>query len=40
MPQSVIDLFYRLNATVFTGQTTPEDAVAQLQAAYEAEMAG
>jgi raffinose/stachyose/melibiose transport system substrate-binding protein len=37
MPQSVIDLFYRLNATVFTGQTTPEDATAQLQAAYEAE---
>ena len=40
MPQSVIDLFYRLNATVYTGQTTPEDAVSQLQDAYEAEMAG
>ncbi|CAN7459255.1 extracellular solute-binding protein [Microbacterium sp. LjRoot45] len=40
MPQSVIDLFYRLNATVYTGQTTPEDAVSQLQDAYEAELAG
>ena len=40
MPQSVIDLFYRVNATVYTGQTTPEDAVAQLQDAYEAETAG
>ncbi len=37
MPQSVIDLFYRLNATVYTGQTTPEDAVSQLQEAYKAE---
>jgi ABC-type glycerol-3-phosphate transport system substrate-binding protein len=36
MPQSVIDLFYRLNASVFLGTTTPEDAVAQLQAAYDA----
>lgn len=40
MPQSVIDLFYRLNATVYTGQTTPEDAVSQLQEAYEAETVG
>ena len=39
MPQSVIDLFYRVNATVLTGQTTPEDAVTQLQEAYESEMA-
>lgn len=37
MPQSVIDLFYRLNASVFLGTTTPEDAVAQLQAAFDAE---
>jgi raffinose/stachyose/melibiose transport system substrate-binding protein len=31
MPQPVIDLFYRVNATVFTGAQTAEDAVAQLQ---------
>lgn len=37
MPQSVIDLFYRLNASVFLGTVTPEDAAAQLQAAYDAE---
>ncbi len=36
MPQSVIDLFYRLNASVFLGTVTPEDAVAQLQAAFDA----
>ena len=36
MPQAVIDLFYRLNASVFLGTTTPEDAVAQLQAAFDA----
>lgn len=35
MPQPVIDLFYRVNATVFTGQQTAEDAVAQLQAEFE-----
>lgn len=35
MPQAVIDLFYRLNASVFLGTTTPEDAVAQLQAAFD-----
>jgi len=40
MPQSVIDLFYRLNATVFTGQTSPKDAVEQLQDAYDAETVG
>ncbi|MFD1714929.1 ABC transporter substrate-binding protein [Amnibacterium flavum] len=40
MPQSVIDLFYKVNATVYTGQTTPEDAVSQLQAAYDSETAG
>ena len=39
MPQSVIDLFYRLNASVFLGQTSPADAVAQLQAANEQELA-
>lgn len=37
MPQAVIDLFYRLNASVFLGTVTPEDAVAQLQAAFDAE---
>jgi raffinose/stachyose/melibiose transport system substrate-binding protein len=37
MPQAVIDLFYRLNASVFLGTVTPEDAAAQLQAAYDAE---
>lgn len=37
MPQSVIDLFYRLNASVFLGTVTPEDAAAQLQAAHDAE---
>ena len=37
MPQSVIDLFYRVNASTFLGTTTPEDAVSQLQAALEAE---
>lgn len=40
MPQLVIDLFYRVNAQVFTGQVTPEDAVKQLQDAYEAEIGG
>ena len=35
MPQPVIDLFYRVNATVFTGQQTAEDAVAQLQAEFD-----
>ncbi|MEQ1899246.1 MAG: extracellular solute-binding protein [Devosia sp.] len=35
MPQPVIDMFYRVNATVFTGQQTAEDAVAQLQAEFE-----
>lgn len=38
LPQSVIDLFYRLNAAVFLGTVTPEDAVAQLQAANELEI--
>ncbi|MCU1437063.1 MAG: extracellular solute-binding protein family 1 [Naasia sp.] len=37
MPQSVIDLFYKVNATVYTGQSTPEDAVEQLQAAFDSE---
>ncbi|MBN9308372.1 ABC transporter substrate-binding protein, partial [Devosia sp.] len=35
MPQPVIDLFYRVNATTFTGQQTAEDAVAQLQAEFD-----
>ncbi|MDO7883252.1 ABC transporter substrate-binding protein [Salinibacterium soli] len=37
MPQSVIDLFYRVNASVFLGTMTPEEAVSQLQAALDAE---
>lgn len=35
MPQQVNDLFYRMNAAVAGGQTSPEDAAAQLQAEYE-----
>lgn len=35
MPQPVIDLFYRVNAAVFTGQQTAEDAVTQLQAEFD-----
>lgn len=38
LPQSVIDLFYRLNAATFLGTVSPEDAVAQLQAANELEI--
>lgn len=37
MPQSVIDLYYRLCASVFLGTTTPKSAVDQLQAALDAE---
>lgn len=39
MPQATIDLFYRVNAGVFSGAITPEDAVAQLKASYEQEIA-
>jgi len=39
MPQATIDLFYRVNAGVFIGSITPEDAVAQLKASYESEIA-
>ncbi len=39
MPQATIDLFYRVNAGVFLGSITPEDAVAQLAASYETEIA-
>lgn len=39
MPQATIDLFYRVNAGVFLGSITPEDAVAQLKASYEQEIA-
>lgn len=39
MPQATIDLFYRVNAGVFLGTITPEDAVAQLKASYETEIA-
>lgn len=39
MPQATIDLFYRVNSGVFLGSITPEDAVAQLKASYESEIA-
>ncbi|GAB2604278.1 ABC transporter substrate-binding protein [Pseudactinotalea suaedae] len=39
MPQATIDLFYRVNAGVYLGSITPEDAVAQLAASYEQEIA-
>lgn len=38
MPQSVIDLFYRVNAGVFLGNITPQDAADQLQAANQMEI--
>jgi raffinose/stachyose/melibiose transport system substrate-binding protein len=38
MPQALIDLFYRVNATTFLGTTTPEDAVNQLQELAESEL--
>jgi ABC-type glycerol-3-phosphate transport system substrate-binding protein len=38
MPQATIDLFYRVNAGVFSGAITPADAVAQLKASYEQEI--
>jgi raffinose/stachyose/melibiose transport system substrate-binding protein len=31
MPQSVIDLYYRLDASTFLGKTSPQDAAQQLQ---------
>lgn len=34
MPSATIDLFYKLNASVFLGSTTPEDAVKQLSDSY------
>jgi raffinose/stachyose/melibiose transport system substrate-binding protein len=39
MPQATIDLFYRVNAAVYLGTLSPEDAVAQLKASYEQEIA-
>lgn len=39
MPQSVIDLFYKVNATTFLGTTTPADALAQLQAEFDTAIA-
>mgnify|MGYP001166033889 CR=1 FL=1 len=39
MPQATIDLFYRVNAGVFLGTITPEDAVSQLAASYAQEIA-
>jgi ABC-type glycerol-3-phosphate transport system substrate-binding protein len=40
MPGPTIDLFYRVNAGVFVGAITPEDAVAQLKASWEQETQG
>lgn len=37
MPQSVIDLYYRLDAATFLGKTTPKSAVEQLQSALDSE---
>lgn len=37
MPQSVIDSYYRANTTVFLGTQTPEEAVEQLQTAFDQE---
>lgn len=39
MPQATIDLFYRVNSGVFSGAISPKDAVAQLKASFEQEMA-
>jgi raffinose/stachyose/melibiose transport system substrate-binding protein len=38
MPQSVIDLYYRLDASTFLGKTSPKDATGQLQAALDQEI--
>jgi raffinose/stachyose/melibiose transport system substrate-binding protein len=38
MPQVINDLFYRTNATVFTGRTTPQAGADALQAEYQKEL--
>jgi raffinose/stachyose/melibiose transport system substrate-binding protein len=35
MPQVINDLFYRTNASVFTGRVTPEAAANELQSEYQ-----
>lgn len=40
MPQVINDLFYRMNATVFTGRTTPQEAADELQSEYQDELKG
>ncbi|MGH2613637.1 MAG: ABC transporter substrate-binding protein [Thermomicrobiales bacterium] len=35
MPQVINDLFYRTNASVFTGRVSPQDAANELQSEYE-----
>jgi raffinose/stachyose/melibiose transport system substrate-binding protein len=35
MPQVINDLFYRTNASVFTGRVSPEEAANELQREYE-----
>jgi ABC-type glycerol-3-phosphate transport system substrate-binding protein len=39
MPQVINDLFYRTNASVFTGRVSPEEAANELQSEYEAVLA-
>lgn len=38
MPQAMIDLFYKVNASTFIGSTTPEEALKQLKAAADTEL--
>lgn len=35
MPQVINDLFYRTNASVFTGRSTPQAGADELQAEYQ-----
>jgi raffinose/stachyose/melibiose transport system substrate-binding protein len=39
MPQVINDLFYRTNASIFTGRVSPEDGANELQSEYEDELA-
>ena len=35
MPQVINDLFYRTNASIFTGRVSPDDGANELQSEYE-----
>jgi raffinose/stachyose/melibiose transport system substrate-binding protein len=35
MPQVINDLFYRTNASIFTGRVSPEDGANELQGEYQ-----